>query len=167
MSWFRKKKKAEADNTIYAPASGTFVRQEDLSDPMFAQGMMGSAFGIHSTDGSVVSPFDGEVTMTFPTGHALGLKRPDGLEVLIHIGVDTVNLNGEGFQAKVSSGQTVSRGQELVRFDPALIRSRDLDPTVICAFTSPVEEKQEADHGGQIQAGDSLYTIVAGAASDD
>ena len=159
MSWFRKKKKETGE--VRAVVGGTYVEQEKLPDPVFSQGMMGPAFGIAPTSGNVTAPFDGTVSMMFPTGHALGLTRSDGLEQLVHIGVDTVNLNGEGFQAQVKEGQPVKQGDLLVKFDPALVRSRNLSPVVICAFTSELSSCSPCVHGKQVRAGDVLFEASA------
>lgn len=78
-----------------------------VADPAFSSKMMGDGFAIDLTEGEVVAPFDAEVTAAFPTGHAYGLRRKDGVECLIHIGMDTVELNGEGFDVKVEQGQTL------------------------------------------------------------
>ena len=78
-----------------------------VADPAFSSKMMGDGFAIDLTEGEVVAPFDAEVTAAFPTGHAYGLRRKDGVECLIHIGMDTVELNGEGFDVKVKQGQTL------------------------------------------------------------
>lgn len=159
MSWFRKKKKETGE--VAAVVGGTYVEQEKLPDPVFSQGMMGPAFGIDPANGNVTAPFDGAVSMIFPTGHALGLTRSDGLELLIHIGVDTVNLNGEGFQPQVREGQPVKQGDLLVQFDPELVRSRNLSPVVICAFTSELGACSPCVHGEQVRAGDLLFETNA------
>lgn len=166
MSWFRRKSKTEAarkeaDQKICAPVSGKFVRQADLPDPVFAQGMMGEAFGIDPQDEVVVSPFDGTVAMTFPTGHALGLKRADGLELLIHIGIDTVQLKGKGFDMLKETGDSVKRGEPLVRVQTEAIRQAGWDPTVICVFTTPAQGKEELPHAAEVAAGDPLFDVPA------
>ncbi|WP_114603359.1 PTS glucose transporter subunit IIA [Staphylococcus sp. EZ-P03] len=114
---FGKDNPVEKDIEIYAPISGEYVNIEDIPDPVFAQKMMGEGFGINPSEGVVVSPINGKVDNVFPTSHALGLKADNGLELLIHIGLDTVQLNGEGFKVLVESGDTVSVGDPLVEFD--------------------------------------------------
>ncbi len=83
-----------------------------VADPAFSSKMMGDGFAIDLTEGEVVAPFDAEVTAAFPTGHAYGLRRKDGVECLIHIGMDTVELNGEGFDVKVEQGAKVKAGPD-------------------------------------------------------
>ncbi|PTE24156.1 PTS glucose transporter subunit IIA, partial [Staphylococcus equorum] len=105
------------DSVIYAPITGEYVKIEDIPDPVFAQKMMGEGFGVNPTEGEVVSPIDGKVDNVFPTKHAIGLKADNGLELLVHIGLDTVQLDGKGFEVLVESGDVVSVGDPLLRFD--------------------------------------------------
>lgn len=114
---FGKDNNVDKNIEVYAPMSGEFVKIEDIPDPVFAQKMMGEGFGIKPNEGVVVSPIDGKVDNVFPTKHALGLKADNDLELLIHIGLDTVQLNGEGFKVLVESGDTVKVGDPLVEFD--------------------------------------------------
>ncbi|MDG0842436.1 PTS glucose transporter subunit IIA [Staphylococcus equorum] len=114
---FGKGKEVNKDSAIYAPITGEYVKIEDIPDPVFAQKMMGEGFGVNPTDGEVVSPIDGKVDNVFPTKHAIGLKADNGLELLVHIGLDTVQLDGKGFEVLVESGDTVSVGDPLLRFD--------------------------------------------------
>ncbi|GAF66745.1 PTS system transporter subunit IIA [Bacillus sp. TS-2] len=106
---------------IYAPISGTYMNIEEVPDPTFSQKMMGDGFAIKPEEGQVVSPIDGEIVQVFPTKHAIGLKSNEGVEVLIHVGLETVNMKGEGFVAHVSEGDKVSVGDVLLDFDLALI----------------------------------------------
>ncbi|ELJ9316929.1 PTS glucose transporter subunit IIA, partial [Staphylococcus pseudintermedius] len=103
---FGKSEEANKEIQVYAPMTGEYVKIEDIPDPVFAQKMMGDGFGIRPTEGKVVSPITGVVDNVFPTKHAIGLKADNGLEVLVHIGLDTVQLNGEGFETLVNSGDT-------------------------------------------------------------
>ncbi|PCF57804.1 PTS sugar transporter subunit IIA [Staphylococcus delphini] len=114
---FGKSEEANKEIQVYAPMTGEYVKIEDIPDPVFAQKMMGDGFGIRPTEGKVVSPIAGVVDNVFPTKHAIGLKADNGLEVLVHIGLDTVQLNGEGFETLVNSGDTVKVGDPLVTFD--------------------------------------------------
>ncbi|MGM7688925.1 PTS glucose transporter subunit IIA [Staphylococcus felis] len=114
---FGNHKNMSKDVNIFSPITGQYIKIEDIPDPVFAQKMMGEGFGIQPTEGLVVSPVEGIVDNVFPTKHAIGLKTDNGLEVLVHIGIDTVQLNGEGFEMFVSSGDRVSVGDKLVQFD--------------------------------------------------
>ena len=124
------------DDRVFSPISGKFMTLEEVKDDAFSSGVMGPGFGIYPQSASVMSPFDGKVVMVFPTGHAIGLRRKDGLEVLIHIGIDTVNLQGKGFDILISMDENVRKGQKLVDFDKELLAEMKLDPTVIFVFTN-------------------------------
>lgn len=113
---------AEA-NAVYAPMSGAIVSLDQVPDPVFSHKMLGDGLAILPSSGDVVSPFDGEVASVFPTGHAIGLCSDTGVECLIHIGIDTVELNGVGFTAKVKPGDKVKKGQLLIQSDLNTIRS--------------------------------------------
>lgn len=119
---FGKGKEINKDSSIYAPITGEYVKIEDIPDPVFAQKMMGEGFGVNPTEGEVVSPIDGKVDNVFPTKHAIGLKAQNGLELLVHIGLDTVQLDGEGFEILVESGDTVNVGDPILRFDLEYIK---------------------------------------------
>lgn len=92
------------EEVIVSPLTGNVRSLENVPDPVFAQKMMGDGFAIEPTDGVVVSPIHGEVVQVFPTKHAVGLRSDQGLEILIHVGIDTVHMHGEGFEAYVKAG---------------------------------------------------------------
>lgn len=100
-----------------SPIKGEIKPLDDVPDQVFSGKMMGDGFAILPTEGVVVSPVDGEIVNLFPTKHAIGIKSDGGREILIHVGIDTVNLKGEGFEALVKQGDKVTKGQELLRFD--------------------------------------------------
>ncbi|AYX89834.1 PTS sugar transporter subunit IIA [Staphylococcus cohnii] len=114
---FGKGKEVDKETSVYAPITGEYVKIEDIPDPVFAQKMMGEGFGVNPTDGEVVSPINGKVDNIFPTKHAIGLQADNELELLVHIGLDTVQLDGEGFEVLVESGDIVNVGDPLLRFD--------------------------------------------------
>ncbi|WP_445613279.1 PTS sugar transporter subunit IIA [Geobacillus sp. YF-1] len=120
--WFGKQPPKE--ETIVAPLSGTIVPLEDVPDPVFAQKMMGDGIAIDPTDGDVVALVDGEIIQLFPTKHAVGLRSEVGVELLIHVGIDTVSMNGEGFTAYVKTGDRVQRGERLLSVDVSLVRQK-------------------------------------------
>ena len=103
---------------------------------MFAAETMGPSVGIEPTDGNVYAPFDGTVQMVFPTNHAVGLLSDDGVEVLIHVGVDTVNMEGEGFAGFVTQGDKVTKGQKLLTFDRSAIKDAGYSDTVVLIVTN-------------------------------
>ncbi|WP_428910691.1 PTS system trehalose-specific EIIBC component [Niallia sp. Krafla_26] len=110
--------------TVFAPLTGKVTALENVPDPTFSQKMMGDGLAIEPTDGKVVSPVDGEVILTFPTKHAVGIRSKSGIEFLIHIGLETVNMNGEGFEVHVEQGDKVKVGDPLVTFDLQLIKEK-------------------------------------------
>jgi sugar PTS system EIIA component len=117
-------KNKQKDVTIVAPLTGQVVPLENVPDPVFSQKMMGNGFAIEPTEGQVVSPVEGEVIQLFHTKHAIGLKTAAGVEVLIHIGLETVAMNGEGFEAHVSQGDKVQVGTPLVTFNLNLVKEK-------------------------------------------
>ena len=123
------------------PLEGELIELANVPDNMFAEKMMGDGFAIEPSDGLVVSPVNGEVLNLFPTMHAIGLLADDGTEVLVHIGVDTVNMKGEGFEAFVSQGDRVSVGDELIRFDLDLVKAKAKATTTPVIFTNLAEDK--------------------------
>lgn len=102
---------------VYAPVAGTVVPSEEIPDETFATGVLGRGVGIKPADGVIVAPFDGEISSVTDTHHAVGITSPDGMELLIHVGVDTVEMQGEGFRCFVQQGQKVKAGDELIAFD--------------------------------------------------
>lgn len=111
MFGFGKKKSVSEDKNLYAPLAGTVIDLEKVSDPVFAKKVMGDGYAIEPTSSEIVSPVAGEVSLV--QGHAIGFKRADGLEVLLHLGIDTVSLNGQPFQIKVKVGDRVEGGDAL------------------------------------------------------
>lgn len=116
---------------IGSPAKGKVIPVERVKDEVFASKGMGDGVGIISEEGKVFAPFDGTVEAVFPTGHAVGLSSSDGTEVLIHIGINTVELDGKGFQAHVKQGDVVKQGDLLVEYDQKMIEKEGYDTTVI------------------------------------
>ncbi len=122
--------------TVIQPVNGTVITASEIPDPMFAGEAMGPAIGINPTDGIVFAPFDGKVTMLFPTNHAVGLTSKDGLELLIHVGVDTVNMNGDGFASFVKADDEIKQGDKLLTFDRSMIKEAGYSDCVIVALTN-------------------------------
>ena len=118
-------KPAIESGTVYeltAPLEGKAVALEEVPDPVFASGKLGKGVAIEPTGTAVVAPADAKVSATLPSGHAVGLKFENGVEMLVHVGLDTVQLDGKGFEVKVAKGDSVKAGQELLTFDPAVIK---------------------------------------------
>jgi PTS system beta-glucosides-specific IIC component len=107
---------------VFSPVEGKIVPLSQVKDQAFAEGLLGKGVAIEPTKGEVVAPFDGEITSFFPTLHAIGITSTFGLELLIHVGLDTVNLEGKHFEALAKEGDNVKRGQPLLKFDIAGIQ---------------------------------------------
>lgn len=123
-------------------ANGEVVKIEDVNDPVFSQKMMGDGFGVKPTDQNVYAPVSGKVTSVFPTKHAIGLLTDAGLEVLVHMGLDTVGLNGEPFDVKVKEGDQVKLGDLLALADLDKIKQAGKDDTIVVAFTNVQDIKE-------------------------
>jgi sugar PTS system EIIA component len=121
--WFGKKEKPTHEDVI-APLTGTIKPLEEVPDPVFSQKMMGDGIAIEPTEGEVVAPVNGEVVQVFPTKHAVGLRSEAGVELLIHVGLETVSMNGEGFTAHVAAGDRVKVGQRLLTVDLDLVKQK-------------------------------------------
>ena len=122
--------------TVLSPVKGKVIPASEIPDPVFAGEAMGQSVGIVPTEGTVYAPFDGTVMMLFPTKHAIGLQSKDGLEVLIHVGVDTVQMNGEGFEAFVKQDDVIHAGDKLLTFDRTKIKDANHPDTVIVVLTN-------------------------------
>ena len=152
---------AKADFTLTSPMAGTAVPLGQVKDESFAKGMLGPGIAVEPSSGVVVAPCDGKVTVAFPTGHAYGLKSASGLQVLIHIGMDTVKLDGKGFTPKVAKGDFVRRGDVLAVVDWDAIRAAGYDtitPVVVTnkkkfAAITPAE-------AGPVAFGDTIITAT-------
>lgn len=121
---------------VHSVADGEVINIEDVKDPVFSQKMMGDGFAVEPENGHIVSPVAGKITSIFPTKHALGLVTDNGLEVLVHIGLDTVSLEGKPFEVKVSEGQTVAAGDLLVEADLDAIHEAGRETTTVVVFTN-------------------------------
>ncbi|WP_240628534.1 PTS sugar transporter subunit IIA [Bacillus salacetis] len=123
------------DKDFVVPVEGTIIPITEVEDAVFSQKMMGDGFAIVPSKGSVVSPVDGEIINIFPTKHAIGIRSVQGYEILIHVGLDTVQLNGEGFNLMVEEGQQVSKGTKLLTFDLDFIAGKASSTVTPVIFT--------------------------------
>ncbi len=136
------KKKEEAilveteRDIVYAPAEGEIIALEKIEDAMFSQGMLGKGCGINPSKGQIVAPFDGEVVVISATNHALGLKSVHGIELLIHVGMDTVKMNGLGFESLIKAGDTFKCGQILMKFSLSEIKKAGYPDTIAIVVTN-------------------------------
>lgn len=151
---------ALTDGTIAAPVAGDIVALADVNDPVFSSGAMGQGVAIKPNSGVVVAPADAEVTIAFPTGHAFGLKTSTGAEILIHIGIDTVSLDGKGFDKKVEAGTTVKAGDVLGTFDSSVIAEAGLDDTTMVIVTNSADFSTiETTATGSVEQGATVLSI--------
>ncbi|MCI8399719.1 MAG: PTS transporter subunit EIIC [Oscillibacter sp.] len=127
--------------TVYAPVSGTVIPSEEVPDATFAAGILGRGVGIQPSEGIVVCPFDGEISSVTDTRHAAGISSPDGMELLIHVGVDTVAMQGDGFECFVQEGQKVKAGEKLIAFDRAKIAAAGHPDVVVVLVTNSDDYK--------------------------
>ncbi|MFS9191107.1 PTS transporter subunit IIBC [Streptococcus parasanguinis] len=145
---------------VHSVADGEVINIEDVKDPVFSQKMMGDGFAVEPENGHIVSPVAGKVTSVFPTKHALGLVTDNGLEVLVHIGLDTVSLEGKPFEVKVTEGQTVAAGDLLVEANLDAIREAGRETSTIVVFTNADAIKSvKVEHTGKLAANAPVATV--------
>lgn len=155
MNFFKPK-----DLNIYSPLSGQVIPLSAVQDEMFSQAMMGPGTAVIPAAGTIVAPFDGQVKFIFPTKHALGLVSAAGVELLIHIGIDTVNLEGKPFTLLVNDHQKIKKGQPLVNFDLEMLKALQVDPTVILVLTAAAAYSIDVTDQQPISAGEPLILIT-------
>ena len=153
------KKKSEPKE-LKAMVNGEVISVTEVKDDVFSSCMLGKGIAINPTDGVVVAPVDGEISVTMEgTNHAVGIRIAEGFDLLIHIGLDTVSLNGEGFTSHISMGQKVKAGDKLITFDKALVESKGLCADVILiALDNPALPALDFKTGMTASAGE---TVVA------
>ncbi|MBU5315479.1 beta-glucoside-specific PTS transporter subunit IIABC [Clostridium bornimense] len=151
------------DTAVHSPLSGRCVQLSEVSDPMFAEGMMGNGIAIIPQEGRVVSPVDGVISAIFDTKHAIGIKSNDGAEILIHVGIDTVNLKGKHFNAKVKAGDSIKKGDLLLEFDINAIKKAGYDviTPVIITNTGDYSDIIGSEKVGlEVKEREQLITLV-------
>lgn len=146
---------------VFSPLSGQVIPLEQVPDPVFSQKMMGEGVAIMPTGGDVVAPIDGTVVLVSKTKHAIGIRTKDDTEVLIHVGLETVTLKGEGFTVFVNEGDIVSSGQKLMTVDWDFIK--DKVPSIITpvVITNSAERSVEYTDASASVAGDTLVMSVS------
>lgn len=158
---FKKKKETE-ELEIFAPLNGKIVALEDVPDPVFSQKMMGEGIAIMPTDGKVYAPVDSKVIHVIHSKHAIGLLAKDGSEILIHVGLETVNLKGEGFTLHVEQDQEVKKGDLLIEFDLAYVKEHadsTITPIVITNSQGSDKEFVLTNEEKAVQSETVLITI--------
>lgn len=145
---------------IGAECKGTVVPMENIPDEVFSQGILGQCIGIDPAEGKVFAPVDGEITQAPDSGHALGLMSTGGVEVLIHVGVDTVDMNGDGFTPRVKEGDKVKKGQLLLEMDLDKIAAAKHPAVVITVITNTDEfAAVEGVASGTVEPGTDLLKV--------
>ncbi|HEP1524628.1 TPA: PTS beta-glucoside transporter subunit IIBCA [Streptococcus pyogenes] len=153
---------ALAEETLYSPLNGTVVDLAAVSDPVFSSGAMGQGLAIKPEDNTLYSPVDGKVEIVFETGHAYAITSSQGAEVLLHIGIDTVSMAGDGFESLVAVGQAVKKGDLLGHFDPSKIAEAGLDDTTMMIVTNSADYQSVdilAQGQGHVLIGDQVALI--------
>ena len=150
------------EEIIMAPVAGKVLNLSEADDEVFASKALGDGVVIEPSDGVAVAPFDGTIVTLFPTKHAIGLVSPNGAEVLIHIGINTVELNGQYFESFVKQGEQVKAGQKLVTFEPEKIKDAGYATQVMVVVTNTTSyQKITALHEGDIKNGEQLLKLKA------
>lgn len=139
---FFKKQKKNKTISIYSPLNAKVISLEDVPDPVFSQKMMGDGIGFIPTNGEITSPVNGKVTQIFPTQHAIGMLTEEGVELLIHLGLETVALKGEGFNIEVEVGDELGVNDRIGTFDLSFIEEKGKDTTTILVITNTPNEMQ-------------------------
>lgn len=159
-------KKEEAEEITFplalgAAAGGTIVTMENIPDEVFSTGVLGTCCGINPSEGKVFAPISGKVVQLADTLHAVGIKGDGGAEVLVHVGVDTVEMNGDGFSGKVKEGDWVKKGQLLLTMDLERIYAANHAATVITIVTNATDfTSVERVASGNVESGDDILKIT-------
>ncbi|TRZ40280.1 PTS glucose transporter subunit IIA [Niallia circulans] len=138
MLFKRKSKSVE----LYAVGNGDLIDIKGVKDQVFSSKLMGEGFAVLPSDGNVFSPIEGDVVSIFNTKHAIGLRSKNGIEILVHMGLDTVELNGEGFELFISENEKVAAGQQIAKMDLDLIKSNGKQTDIIVVITNSSEIKE-------------------------
>ena len=156
------KKKPDLEKTgleLTAMTDGRCIPLEEVNDPVFSGKALGDGIAIVPEDCVIAAPCDGTVSMLAETLHAFGMTRDDGLELMVHIGIDTVALKGEGFVALVSQGDQVKKGEPLIRFDAAFMEKKGIDMTTMLILLNPGQYQFKTLAGGQ-QVKKNVDTVI-------
>lgn len=151
---------AKENETILAPLNGKAIPLKEVPDQTFSQELMGKGIAIAPSDGVLVSPVDGTITLLFETKHAIGIKADSGVELLIHIGIDTVKMNGEGFKSFIKEGERVTAGQKIIEFDLDLVKEKSPSSLTMILVTNVDDLKSvEPLNVDNIKQGDGLLSV--------
>ena len=148
------------DDEIVSPADGLEIALSEVNDPVFSKGTMGKgvAFRYDGNDVTICSPANGSLSMVFPTGHAFGITMKSGVEIMIHIGIDTVESNGEGFKILLPEGRTVRAGQPVIKVSMAKLKQK-YDMTTMLIITNANDHNIEFAGNGEVKRGTSVAIV--------
>jgi len=153
-----KEVKKVSDSKVFAPTSGEFIPASEINDDVFSAGTLGKVFGIKSNSGKIVSPIDGTIAVVFQTKHAIGLKSSSGAEILIHVGIDSINLQGKGLETFVKVGDQVKVGDLLLQYDKSVFEKNNIDDITIVALSNSdnFSNIKINDDSKNVNVGDSI-----------
>ncbi|MDO1605658.1 PTS glucose transporter subunit IIA [Lactobacillus sp. YT155] len=137
--------KKKNDVNLFSPVNGSLVELKDINDPVFSQKMMGDGFGVKPNSNEIYAPIKGKIINIFKTKHAISIIDENGLEILVHVGLDTVELNGEPFEILVKEGQAVDENTQLMIANFNLIKQSNKDTTVITVITNSTDKVEKID----------------------
>lgn len=145
-----------------SPANGKLMQLESVQDEVFSQKMMGDGFAIEPIDGNIVSPVTGTVTSIFPTKHAITIETSTGLQVMLHLGIDTVDLNGEPFNVFVKEGEQISAGQKVIEMDlQQITAAKKLNTIVVIVSNMDNVKKMSPIKPSEVSAGITVQTVTS------
>lgn len=147
-------------NNVYAVVNGVSFNLEYVDDNVFSKKVMGEGVAIVPTSSEVCAPCAGVLTTLFPTGHAFGITRDDGVEILVHIGLDTVNLKGKGFTILKKKNQKVGAGEKIIKLDLNYLRNENIDYTIMIVFLGTKGKTLKLEKYGKVTAGKSIITVM-------
>lgn len=156
LKFFKKNKTLE----LASPITGNILPIEEVPDKVFADKMIGDGLAIEPKKGKILSPVDGTIVTIFPTNHAIGLQSKEGLEILIHIGLDTVELKGEGFNRILQEGEVVKKGDLLMEFDIEKIKEAKKSTITPIIITNMDKVKEIRKNSGEVEAGQQILFTV-------
>ncbi|WP_053366853.1 PTS sugar transporter subunit IIA [Bacillus sp. FJAT-27245] len=154
------KKEETKEVVLVAPLTGMATLLDNVDDPVFSQKMMGDGLAVEPTEGVVVSPADGEIIQVFPTKHAVGIKAANGAEILLHIGLETVSMKGEGFTAHVREGDKVKAGDKLVTFDMAIVSEKAKSTVTPLIITNSDSMEIDILASGRVERGTTPFIKI-------
>lgn len=152
-------KKKAVDMQIYSPVNGVCISLDDVSDPVFSSRMMGDGVAFKFEGDTLYSPCDGTVMLVAKSKHAIGIKAKNGAEILIHVGLETVNLNGEGFEVLIEPNAKIKTGEPLLKCDLAFMKSKHIDLITPMILTNGNEVKAKVVSHDEVNKGESVIFI--------